>query len=421
MVVGVFGTGFPFVNGSNSTQVVDVELETLRIPFHCTGNLVITNCSRRRPDGHPYNWLILLFLFALSSQSSGQDNRDSPQSSSSMAGNDRGAFTAKGEVVTKLDSAIWHVFQASNNDYWFGSRDQGVFRYDGKDLVRFTTKDGLSDNNLGLGGIQEDKFGNIYFNTATGISRFDGESFATLEIAESSSVTSEWKLQPDDLWFQGTQNAGVLYRYDGKLLYRLAFPKTKAGDDHYRQMPRDKFPNANFSPYDVYSIFKDSLGNVWFGTSTLGVCRFDGKSFAWLPESELRNSSFGARSIVEDKEGRFWFCNTLYRYEVDLTGTAGEDFKRVEGVRDVNDPSKELIRGIMSSTLDSSGALWMATYQDGVWRYDGTGVTHYPMKDGDKTVNTFSIYLDRQGSLWLGTQEAGAYKFNGTTFEKFTP
>jgi ligand-binding sensor domain-containing protein len=280
----------------------------------------------------------------------------------------------------------------------------------------------LCDNDLGLGGIQEDKSGNIYFNTSKGISVFDGKSFTTLEVAGSrSTAKSEWKVQPDDLWFQGAQNAGVLYRYDGKLLHRLAFPKTKDGDEHYRQMPRDKFPNANFSPYDVYSIFRDSQGNVWFGTSTLGVCRFDGKSFAWLPESELRNTSFGTRSIVEDQEGRFWFCNTLYRYEVDQNGSAGTTFRRVQGIRDVREPSKELIRGIMSSTLDSSGALWMATYQDGVWRYDGSGVTHFPVEDGDKAVNTFSIYRDRQGTLWLGTQEAGAYKFNGKTFEKFRP
>ena len=339
-----------------------------------------------------------------------------------MAGNDRGAFVAKGEVVTKLDDAIWHVFQASNSDYWFGSRDQGVYRYDGKSLVRFTIRDGLCDNNLGLGGIQEDKSGNIYFNTAKGISRFDGKSFATLQVASrSSSGNSEWKLQPNDLWFQGAQDTGEIYRYDGKLLHRLEFPKTKDGDEHYRQMPRDKFPNAKFSPYDVYSILRDSQGNVWFGTSMLGVCRFDGKSFAWLPESELRNGSFGTRSIVEDKEGHFWFCNTLHRYAVDLNASAGPKFNRVDGIRDANDPSKELIRGIMSSTLDSTDALWMATYQDGVWRYDGESVTRFPVEDGDKEVNTFSIYRDRHGTLWLGTQEAGAYKFNGKTFEKFRP
>ena len=73
----------------------------------------------------------------------------------------------------------------------------------------------------------------------------------------------------------------------------------------------------------------------------------------------------------------------------------------------------------MSSTMDNTGALWMATLHDGVWRYDGKSTTHYPVKDGDKAITLFSIHQDNQGVLWLGTQSAGAYKFNGQSFEKF--
>lgn len=400
---------------------VDSKL-SLREPFREIGILSISNQLQRGIDGQRGYWIIPLLICPMSPDSLAQDNSAPIQSSSRVVENGQDLVVAKGEFVTELDDAIWHVFQAKNNDYWFGSRDQGVYRYDGKNLVQFTTKDGLCDNDLGLGSIQEDALGNIYFNTAKGVSIFDGESFVTLEVASPrNSAKSEWKIQQDDLWFQGAQNAGVIYRYDGKLLHQLTFPRTKDGDEHYRQMPRDKFPNANFSPYDVYSIFKDSQGNIWFGTSTLGVCRFDGKSFSWLPESELKNGSFGTRSIIEDKQGRFWFCHTLYRYYVEISNSTGAKFNRVDGLRSTDNPYRELIRGIMSCTLDSDDALWMATYQDGVWQYDGESVKHYQVKDGDEAVNTFSIYRDRQGVLWLGTQQAGAYKFNGKAFEKFKP
>ena len=75
----------------------------------------------------------------------------------------------------------------------------------------------------------------------------------------------------------------------------------------------------------------------------------------------------------------------------------------------------------MSSTVDSTGALWMATYGEGVWRYDGKSMTHYPVKDGDKAITLFTIHKDTQGVMWLGTHSAGAYKFNGKSFEKFQP
>jgi hypothetical protein len=137
-----------------------------------------------------------------------------------VAGQDKGP-PAKGEIVSELDKAVFYVFQAKNNDYWFGSNDRGVYRYNGKTLISFTMKDGLRSNQIR--GIQEDKAGNIYFTTYEGISRFDGQIFTTLSVSANSAAT-DWKLQPDDLWFVGAPDAGAVYRYDGQSLHRLEFP-----------------------------------------------------------------------------------------------------------------------------------------------------------------------------------------------------
>lgn len=298
-----------------------------------------------------------------------------------------------------------------------------MYRFDGKTLVNFTMKDGLCSNRLR--GIQEDKSGNIHFTTYEGISKFDGQVFTTLK-APAKASTTEWKNQPDDMWFVGAPDTGVVYRYDGKVLHPLAFPTTKDGDEHYVQLPRDKYPNAKYSPYDVYSIFKDSKGNLWFGTATLGVCRYDGKSFLWIPESELRNGSFGTRSTIEDKDGRFWFSNTRRRYSVYQNDSSEQvkeksvsGFRKENGIVHPKNPKEEIY--FQASTLDNAGSLWMSTYGDGVWQYDGKGLTHYPVKDGDKPTTVFAIHKDNRGVMWLGTHSAGAYKFNGKSFEKFRP
>lgn len=361
----------------------------------------------------------LALAAALSSGVAGQDKDPPAQSAPKAGGIDQMPTVAKGQIVSELDKAIWHVFQAKNGDYWFGSQDRGVYRYNGKTLVNFTTKDGLAGNRLGLGGFQEDKAGNIYI-AGDGISKFDGHAFTTLRVSAESAAT-DWKLGPDDLWFAGPQDSGVVYRYVGRALHALAFPRTKAGDEHSGRMSRSSFPDAKYSPYDVYTIFKDSKGNVWFGTAMLGACRYDGKSFAWLPEEELRNGSFGTRSISEDKDGRFWFCESLHRYSVDLSDPAGPSFKRENGIRDPEDLNSGRFGGIMSSAKDSSGALWVATYGQGVWRHDGESATHYPVKDDGKDINLFSIHKDNQGVMWLGTQANGAYRFSGKSFEKFRP
>lgn len=351
-----------------------------------------------------YHRLIAMFLFiVLTASTTGQEKIT-----------DGKAAIAQGEIVSEMPKDLWHAFQAKDGNHWFASRTEGAFRYDGKTITRFTKKDGLAG--VDIGGIQEDKSGNLYFSTDQGINQFDGRSFTTLK----PEATGEWKLQPDDLWFPAGQDTGAVYRYDGKSLHRLSFPKTKAGDA--ATLPRDKFPNAKFSPYDVYTIVKDTHGHLWFGTAVLGACRYDGKSFTWIPEEELRNANFGLRSIIEDKDGKFWFSNTLHAYAIDRSAASGSTWYRKEkGIGDLSGIKQENYEAFMSGVIGDDGAMWMAILGGAVYRYDGKSITPYHIKQDGKHHRIFSIYKDNQGVLWLGTQAHGAYRFNGKEFEKFRP
>ena len=362
----------------------------------------------RRTMGQQHALIALSFIAALSACTAGQDKRPPTKSAQNSCDSDQQAPVAKGEIVLALGESVMYVFHARNNDYWFGSNDRGMYRYDGKLIVNFTTKDGLCSNRIR--GIQEDKSGNIYFTTYEGVSRFDGNSFTTLSVAENTPVT-EWNKQPDDLWFVGPPDAGVVYRYDGKSLHRLEFPKTRLGDEHFAKMPRSKFPNAIYSPYDVYCILKDSKGNLWFGTTCVGVCRYDGKSFDWLTDKML--TAAPVRCIFEDKKGNYWFT---------YSGGASLD-----GFRVVNDFGRLQVRAEgtivegMSIIDDDNDKLWTAALRAGVFKYDGKQKIHYPIRNGDAAIEVFAVYKDNRSDLWLGTHNGGAYRFNGKTFEKFRP
>lgn len=325
---------------------------------------------------------------------------------------ERAAPAATGDVVPELHNSVFHVFQASDSAYWLGSDGLGVYRYDGKDLVRFTTAHGLGSNRVR--GIQEDRAGNIFVCDERWVSRFDGRVFVRLNALDSDK--SEWKLGRDDLWFPGGQDSGVVYRWDGTSLHRLAFPKTPAGEAHIAAFPRSEYPNAKYSPYDVYTIFKDSKGQLWFGTAALGACRYDGTSFAWVGHGE--NGSFGVRSIVEDQDGTYWLSNTVSRFAQDPNAVAAQGaprYRKEPGVATDADPYSVF----MSAVRDNDGVLWMATLGNGVFRYDGTTWTHFPVTHNDKPIWIYSIYRDRRGALWLGTHEHGVYRFNGRMFKKF--
>ena len=328
-----------------------------------------------------------------------------------------------GDTVSEMDKGILVIFQDSKDNYWFGGGESGVYKYDGASLVLYSVKEGLPGNKVL--GIQEDKLGNIYFDSSEGVSKFDGQKFTTLEVKDNSASRNKWKLEPDDLWFRMGWDKNGPYRYDGKLLYQLEFPKTDQVDEFYA-----KYPNASYNPYGIYTLYKDSEGTMWFGTSSLGVCRFDGKTIDWLYERQLTETpsggAFGIRSIIEDRDGYFWFCNTRYRYDIlannpESTGANHINYRKEKGVRYSNDNSKIDFPYFMSIAEDSNGDLWMATHSDGVWRNDDEKLIHYPIKDGETDVLLFSIYKDNQGTLWLGTHNAGVYKYDGSNFEKFEP
>ena len=329
------------------------------------------------------------------------DNGESPITKDKIASNE-----------LSLSEAIWSIHQDRNDHYWFGSNGQGIFYYDGKKLTNFTTKDGLAGNQIR--DIQEDKLGNLYFDTAEGVSKFDGKQFTTL--TPISLPSNVWQLKPDDLWFKMSGNPNGVYRYDGESLYHLTFP-----EQDLKQVDGIEQESSNYSPYGIYSIYKDQKGYMWFGTLTAGVFRYDGTSFLWIGEKELGTLEDGrvpgVRSIIEDKEGNFWLSNVLYRYAL-METKLGTSYEKLEGILGSELKEKVNLPYYLSAITDDKD-LWMVTYAEGVWRYDGEKLIQYEIKNDGRKVYLYAIYKDKQGTIWLGTHDAGVYQFDGESFMRF--
>ena len=320
-----------------------------------------------------------------------------------------------GVTVTQIDKTIWTIYQDKKSNYWFGSKENGVYYYNGQRLKHITTKNGLVSNEIR--GIQEDANGNIFFDTEKGVSKFDGHTFKTLQMANQDSPLNNWVLKPDDLWFRMGSTKNGAYRFDGKYLHFLKFPTSPQEFIFYKNNP-----NTSLKPYGLYTIYKDRKGFMWFGTASLGVCRYDGKNLNWHYEEQLQTTpnggDFGTRAIFEDKNGKFWINNTRFRYVIETYGNKPITFKKENGIGYLNKTNKMEFPFFLSVTEDNKGNLWMATYEDGVYKYNGKELIHYPIKDGETDVLLFTIYKDKKGVLWLGTHNAGVYKFTGKTFER---
>jgi len=108
--------------------------------------------------------------------------------------------SSKSDKKTNLDSKARIIYQDEKNNFWFSSKEKGVYRYDGNSLTLFTSDDGLSSYRFI--SVQEDNFGNLYFDTPEDVYKYDGVKFTTLPVVHINESENEWKSEPGDLWFR---------------------------------------------------------------------------------------------------------------------------------------------------------------------------------------------------------------------------
>lgn len=297
-----------------------------------------------------------------------------------------------GDTVSQLSNNIMVIYQDKKNNYWFGSWQDGLYKYDGKFVIHYSMKHGLPSDRVEE--IKEDKQGNIYVNTSEGIIKYDGNYFLLLK--DTNEDTEKWGLWSNDLWFKNFTDGQFVYRYDGIMLHKLKLPKNKSGEEWAQK--HSGSPN----PYAVYCTYKDSKGNIWFGTAASGVLRYDGSRFDWITESDVNEFHYGpsngVRSMIEDKDSYFWF-NTEYKYGIynNLSSVkSGKDsivfYDRIKSIGCLDGKTDGVLNEYLSIIKDNENNLWIATYLDGVWKYDGKKIKHFPIQIETKNIPVFYLY-----------------------------
>ncbi len=223
-----------------------------------------------------------------------------------------------------------------------------------------------------------------------------------------------WKKESDDLWFYA---GGGVYRYDGKELSYLTLEEPAFGSSLTQSPPNQ------LGPYAVYCTLIDKAGNLWMGTQSMGVCRYDGSNFTWFTEHGLAGPAVLA--LFEDKSGNIWFGNNgsgLFRYEPVkdvLTNFTKEHNLSNEEFRISGKQGPGTMARIYSVKEDRNGNLWIGTVDAGVWRYDGHNLKNYSTLNGLPSDAVITTYRDKDGELWFGTEE-GVCTFNGISFTRFS-
>lgn len=330
------------------------------------------------------------------------------------------AFDSSAQIALEIHS----IFEDKSGNIWFGLNSFGVCRYNpnaapGSDsaFMYFTEKEGLISNHVGT--ITQDNAGNMWFATAYGVCRYDGNSFVNFTDKQQQPISPPGveikNSQVTYFWF-GT-NSGV-YRCDGQVLEYLPMP-LKSGDPFVT----GKYP-VQPNGYTVYCALTAQNNESWFATTGQGIGRYDGQVFTYY--RDIAQLDGVPRGMYQDRSGKIWVGSngggvSYFDGKKWVNYCAEQGLGSDHSTSNMEDPLRKLNR-VWSITEDHAGNMWFGTMDEGVWKYDPVAktMTNYTMKDGLTSNSVWVVFTDRSGKLWVGTDGGGVCAYDGSVFRNFT-
>jgi ligand-binding sensor domain-containing protein len=202
-------------------------------------------------------------------------------------------------------------------------------------------------------------------------------------------------------------------------LFLILVSYTSCGGQNQTNVPKDNIKpetrdtvTSNWPGDTAIQIRKGSNGTILIA-SFRGVFRYDGKSFINLT-SKL--GSYRFHDVLEDRKGGLWFAtwdSGVYYYNGKSlpAGQAGfQHFTTREGLAD---------NRVIYIYEDKAGIIWFGT-AGGASRYDGKSFRNFIMK-GEYRWDTFitTFMEDKTGKLWISAR-GDIFIYDGKTFTTLT-
>ncbi len=231
----------------------------------------------------------------------------------------------------------------------------------------------------------------LWIGTDNGIARWNGSELTTAGIPRNHFQALAMARDRDANIWVGTDSHGLL-RFNSKAVVSL---------------------NESYGVSDeaITAVFEDREGNLWIGSGS-GIERLRDSPFVTYSGPEGLPSD-GSNPVFVDAEDRLWFAPV----EGGLWWAKDGQHGRVAGAG--------LDKDVVYSIAGKDGELWLGRQRGGLTRlrFDRgsfAAVKTYTQADGLAQNSVYSVYQSRDGGVWAGTLSGGVSKLSGGRFTTYT-
>ncbi len=297
-------------------------------------------------------------------------------------------------------SSVYSILQDKKGFMWFGTAD-GLCRYDGNSLITFQYSNRYENEqvlNSVKGKMLEDKSGNIWYSNESGIYKWDviKEIIYREKIFDPKTFTNP---EFQNVYLDESQCIWLFDLTHGIIEYNTL-------NGNFKQYPLPD--QTNHTSFTLRFINVDKQGNIWFrdGRGSNPYIVFDKIARTY----NVQFSENPPQAIFFDKDLRILAFDDRLIYE----DTKGKEHRIVPKIL-----NGESISFYSSAGLrDQYGRLWMTSRRKGIFCYDEQK-NHFHNFHHDNSKNkslpfdlTTCLYIDRNDNLWIGTDGGGVARLD---------
>lgn len=278
------------------------------------------------------------------------------------------------EYIYYSDKSVTDLMIDHEESLWIATISSGIRQFTSTPVYQGADYEILNDQ--GIAPVLVSNTGSVYVGVNCGwVYEFNEGSVNHYTSEDGISNACIWSLLEEEdgtLWV-GSWGGGVYYRPAGEQMFRNFMPPV-------------------FDGVSVFlALFKDSSGNIWFGTYHTGLFRYDGNETISITKGDGELLS-AVRTIYESDTGDIYVAT-----DEGIGVLSGNEIEIIEDL-DILETSN-----FRTITQDNSGRFYFGSYGGGLIVYKpGEEPVEITTENGllDNTVSQLSF--DETGNLWLG-------------------